>query len=404
VRSRANDAAILAGLFWCAGGIELNAPQLDRVVLLIAGAVLLGLNLSGRDQGPFIVWYAFLIGASERFSRIPLLDGSDVLRATQEALVNLLNGLNPYTVPLTSTIPPGSPLVYPPGELAWYLPAHLLFGDLTRVDTVAGILTTAAIGVAGLRAGWDRVALSAMLYATWGIGAFRAVDGSNDVSAAFMVVLALAALVFADRDTRAGRIAFVVSAIAFGWAVAFKQFAIVILPLVVRHLAVAGRDWRRYGVISLATIAVFVVPFLVWDAGAFLSQQLATLTFHTEVWGANLLALLQQYTDVTDWLPLFFGAEVVVTLGLLALFLRARLPTLGVATFAGCAVILAALLLARWTTQPYYAYLGGVAAMALALVDRDARPVDLHPAEYVPVPDGRNQDFEAIEDLRDRED
>jgi len=38
-------------------------------------------------------------------------------------------------------------------------------------------------------------------------------------------------------------------------------------------------------------------------------------------------------------------------------------------------VILVALLLARWTTQPYYAYLGGVAAMALALVDRDARDV-----------------------------
>lgn len=375
MRSRANDAAILAGLFWCVGGIDLNAPQLDRVVLLIAGAVLLGLSLRGRDQGLFICWYAIIIGASERFSRLPLLDGSDVLRATQEAIVNLLQGLNPYTVPLTSTIPPGSPLVYPPGELLWYLPAHVLFGDLTRVDTVAGILTTVVICIAGLRAGWDRVALPAMLYATWGIGAFRAVDGSNDVSAAFMVVLALAVLVFADRDTRSGRIAFVVSAILFGWAVAFKQFAIVILPLVLRHLAVAGRDWRRYGLISLATIAVLVVPFLVWAPGAFLAQQLATLTFHTEVWGANLLALLQQYTDVTDWLPLFFAAEIVVTLVVFAILLRARLATIGVATFAGCAVILVALLLARWTTQPYYAYLGGVAAMALALVDRDAREV-----------------------------
>jgi hypothetical protein len=375
VRSRANDAAILAGLFWCVGGIDLNAPQLDRVFLLIAGAVLLGLSLSGRDQGKFICWYAILIGASERFSRIPLLDGSDVLRATQEAIVNLLQGLNPYTVPLTSTIPPGSPLVYPPGELLWYLPAHVLFGDLTRVDTVAGILTTVVICIAGLRAGWDRVALPAMLYATWGIGAFRAVDGSNDVSAAFMVVLALAVLVFADRDTRSGRIAFVVSAVFFGWAVAFKQFAIVILPLVLRHLAVAGRDWRRYGLISLATIAVLVVPFLVWDPGAFLSQQLATLTFHTDVWGANLLSLLQQYTDVTDWLPVFFAAEILLTLVVFGVFLRARLATIGVATFAGCAVILVALLLARWTTQPYYAYLGGVAAMALALVDRDAREV-----------------------------
>ncbi|HLZ48034.1 MAG TPA: hypothetical protein VKR80_05220, partial [Candidatus Limnocylindria bacterium] len=272
-----------------------------------------------------------------------------------------------------STIPPGSPLVYPPGELLWYLPAHLLFGDLTRVDTVAGILTIVVIAVAGLRAGWERVALPAMLYATWGIGAFRAVDGSNDVSAAFMVALALAVLVFADRDTRAGRVAFILSAVFFGWAVAFKQFAVVILPLVLRHLAVAGRDWRRYGLVSLATIAVLVLPFLIWDPRAFLSQQLATLTFHTDVWGANIPALLQQYTDVTRWLPFFFAGELLLTLAAFALLLRARLATIGIATFGGCAVILIALLLARWTTQPYYAYLGGVASMALALVDRDAR-------------------------------
>lgn len=373
VRSRANDAAILAGLFWCAGGIDLNAPQLDRVVALIMGAVLLGLSLRGRDVGAIVAAYAVFIAYSERLSRIPFLDGSDVLRATQEAIVNLLQGLNPYSVPLTSTIPPGAPLVYPPGELLWYLPAHLWIGDLTRVDTWAGILTTAAIAITGLRAGWDRVALPAMLYATWGIGAFRAIDGSNDVSAAFMAVLGLALLVFADRDTLLGQVCFVLSAIALGWAVAFKQFAVVLLPLVVRHLAVAGRDWRRYGLISLATIAVFVLPFLVWDPGAFVSQQVATVTFHTEVWGANLPALLQQYLDVTDLLPLFFAAEIIVTLGALGFAVRARISTIGVASLAGCGVILIALLLAKWTTQPYYAYLGGLAAMGLALVDRDAR-------------------------------
>ena len=373
MRSRANDAAILAGLLWCAGGIDLNAPQLDRVILLIAGAVLLGLSVRGHDQGANIVWYAVLIGASERFSRIPILDGSDVLRATQEALVNLLHGLDPYSVPLTSTIPPGSPLVYPPGELAWYLPAHLLFGDLTRVDTWAGILTTAAIGITGLRVGWHRVALPAMLYATWGIGAYRAIDGSNDVSAAFMAVLGLALLVFADRGTLAGRICFVLSAICLGWAVAFKQFAVVLLPLVLRHLAVAHRNWRRYAAISVATIAVFVLPFLIWDPGAFLSQQVAVLTFHQEVWGANLLALLQEYRDVSDLLPLFFLLEIVITIGALGLALRSRVPTIGAATLEACGIILIALLLAKWTTQPYFAYLGGVAAMGLALVDRDAR-------------------------------
>ena len=360
-------------MFWCAGGIDLNAPQLDRVFLLFAGAVLLGLSLSGRDQGAFVGWYAVLIAISERLSRIPFLDGSDVLRATDEAISNLLRGIDPYSVPLLSTIPPGSPLVYPPGEFFWYLPAHVFFGDLTRVDTWAGVLLTGAIAITGLRAGWDKVVLPAMLYATWGVGAFRGVDGSNDVSAAFMVVLGLALLVFADRDTRFGRVCFVLSAIALGWAVAFKQFAVVLLPLVVRHLAVAGRDWRRYGLISLATIAAFVLPFFVWDPGAFVSAQVATLTFHQEVWGANVLAVLQQYRDVTDLLPVFFAAEIGVTLVALGFALRSRIPTIGVATLAGSGLILIALLLAKWTTQPYFAYLGGVAAMGLALVDRDAR-------------------------------
>ena len=375
MRSRANEAAILAGLFWCAGGIDLNVPQLDRVVLLIAGATLLGLSLRGHDQGRYVAWYAVLIGASERLSRIPFFDGSDVLRATDEALDTLLRGIDPYTVPLTSTIPPGSPLVYPPGELAWYLPAHVFVGDLSRVDTWAGIVLTAVIAITGFRAGWERVALPAMLYATWGVGAFRAIDGSNDISASFMAVLGLALLVFADRDTRVGRACFVLSAIALGWAVAFKQFAVVLLPLVIRHLAVAGRDWRRYGLISLATIAAFVLPFLAWDPGAFLSQQLATLTFHQEVWGANLAALAQRYIDITGLLPALFLAEIAVTLAALGLGLRSRIATIGGATLIGCGVILIALLLAKWTTQPYYAYLGGVAAMGLALVDRDARAV-----------------------------
>jgi hypothetical protein len=249
----------------------------------------------------------------------------------------------------------------------------VIWGDLTRVDTVAGILTVAAIAIVGARAGWEQVSLPAMLYATWGIGAFRAIDGSNDVSAAFLVAAALAILVFADRDTRTGRILFLLSAAVFGWAVAFKQFNVVLLPLVVRHLAVAGRDWRRYAIVSVGVAAAFVLPFLLWAPGPFLAQQVATLTFHTEIWGANLLALLNQYTDATALAPLFFVAEIGLTLGALALLLRARLATIGIAALAGCGVILIALLLARWTTQPYYAYLGGVAAMGLALVDRDAR-------------------------------
>ena len=357
---------------WSVGAIDQIAPQPDRLALLLAGLLLLFIHLRGQGSPALVGYYAFLIGAAERISRIPLTDGSDVVRATTEAIQTLLLGGNPYAHVMQSTIPVGSPFVYPPGEFLFYLPSYLLVSDIYRVDTITGVLSIGLILLAGLRVGWDRVVLPAMLYATWGVGAFRAVDGSNDVSAAFLVIVGLVALVFADPRTRAGRVAYVVSAVALGWAMAFKQFSVVIVPLVLRHLALSGRDWRRYAAISLGTAAAFVVPFLLWDPQAFLAQQVASLTFHENLWGINLLNFLAQYRDVTPLYPLFFLGEVVLTLLGFALALRARLATIGMAAFAGCGVILIALLLARWSTQPYFIYIGAIACTALALVDRSA--------------------------------
>ena len=374
-------AAIVAGILWSIGAIDQIAPQPDRLALLLAGLVLLFIHLRGQGSPALVGYYALLIGAAERISRIPLTDGSDVVRATTEAIQTLLLGANPYAHVMQSTIPVGSPFVYPPGEFLFYLPSYLLVSDIYRVDTITGVLSIGIILLAGLRVGWDRVVLPAMLYATWGVGAFRAVDGSNDVSAAFLVIVGLVALVFADPRTRAGRIAYVVSAVALGWAMAFKQFSIVIVPLVLRHLALSGRDWRRYAAISVGTAAAFVVPFLLWDPQAFIAQQIASLTFHENLWGINLLNFLAQYRDVTPLYPLFFLGEVVLTLLGFALVLRARLATVGMAAFAGCGVILIALLLARWSTQPYFIYIGAIACTALALVDRSA-----HASEYLESP------------------
>ena len=374
-------AAIVAGILWSIGAIEQIAPQPDRLALLLAGLVLLWTHLRGEGRAAFVGYYAVLIGAAERISRIPLVDGSDVLRATTEAIQTLLRGSDPYAHVMQSTIPVGSPFVYPPGEFLFYLPSYLLVGDITRVDTITGTLSIALIVLAGLRVGWERVVLPAMLYATWGVGAFRAVDGSNDVSAAFFVVLGLVALVFSDPLTRRGRVAFIVSAVALGWAVAFKQFAVVIVPLVIRHLAVSGRDWRRYALIAGGTAAAFILPFFLWDPGAFVAQQLATLTFHQNLWGINLLNFMAQYRDVEPLYPLFFAAEVILTLLAFAFALRSRISTIGLATFAGCGVVLVALLLARWSTQPYFIYVGAIACAALALVDRSAAPVGAEPTK-----------------------
>jgi hypothetical protein len=362
-------AALVLGLFWCIEGIDVNAPQLDRVVLLLTGIVLAWAAL--RDA-PFVAgataYFAVLVGASERLHRMPLLDGSDVLRATAESLDVVFAGGNPYTHVLQSTIPVGSPFVYPPGELAWYAVPYLLFDDITRVDTWAGIAIVAAIAVAGLRIGMASVALPAMLYASWGVAGFRAIDGQNDVSGSLLVVLALVALVFAEREGRWSRGAFVLSAVFFGWAIAFKQFALLVLPPVVRYLAVRGADWRRYTLIVAGVVVAFVLPFFVRDPVAFLGKQVAALTFHDQIWGANILNTFAQYGDPTPLVPLFLVLMLAGTVGLVVLVARWRLDSLGAAALAGAGIVMVPLLLARWTTQPYYAYVGAIAACGVALL------------------------------------
>jgi hypothetical protein len=362
-------AAIVLGLFWCVEGIDVNAPQLDRVVLLLTG---LGLGWAALRDLPLAAgctaYFAVLVAASERLHREPLVDGSDVLRATAESLDVVFAGGNPYTHVLQSTIPVGSPFVYPPGELAWYAGPYLLFGDITRVDTWAGIAIVAAIAVAGFRLGMANVALPAMLYAAWGVGGFRAVDGQNDVSGSLLVVLALVALVFTEHDGRWSRGAFVLSALCFGWAIAFKQFAMLVLPPVVRYLAVRGADWRRYALLVAVVVAAFVLPFFVRDPGAFVEKQIAALTFHDEIWGANILNTLAQYGDPTTLVPMFIVISLAGTLGLIVLVARWRVPTLGAAALAGAGIVMVPLLFARWTTQPYYVYVGAIAACGVALL------------------------------------
>jgi hypothetical protein len=362
-------AALVLGLFWCIQGIDVNAPQLDRVLLLLAGLCLAWAAL--RDSplaAAGAAAYAVLVAGSERLHREVLVDGSDVLRATAESLDIVFAGGNPYTHVLQSTSPVGSPFVYPPGELAWYAVPYVVTGDITRVDSWAGIAIVAAIAAAGVRVGMSNVALPAMLYASWGVAGYRAIDGQNDVSGSLLVVLALVALALADREGRWSRGALLVSAVFFGWAIAFKQFALLVLPPVVRYLAVRGADWRRYALVVAGVVALFVLPFFVRDPAAFIDKQVAAFTFHDEIWGANILNTLAQHGDPAPLVPLFVAITLIGTFGLVALVLRWRIPTLGSATLAGAGIVMLPLLLARWTTQPYYVYVGAIAACGVALL------------------------------------
>ncbi|HEX9437476.1 MAG TPA: hypothetical protein VGA16_10020, partial [Candidatus Limnocylindria bacterium] len=270
------------------------------------------------------------------------------------------------------TDPLGSPFVYPPGEFLYYLLPYRGFGEIGRVETWAGILTIAALVVAGVRVGAGRAALVAMLYAVWGIAAFRTTDGGNDVSAGLLVVVGFVALAFTSLPAPRGRIAFAVSAVAFGWALAFKQFAVLVWPFALRHLAVAGAPWRRYLLVSGGVAAAMTLPFVLWSPGAFLSQQWQALTFHDQVWGLNLLNTLLRFGTVDGLLAAFFALEIVATTALVVVGLRARLTTIGSAALLGAAVLVVPLLLAKWTTQSYFVYAATVAAAGVVLIDAPA--------------------------------
>ena len=368
-------AALAVALFWSIGSIDVNDPQVERLAILILALVIGWSVLRGWRGAPILTGFlATLVAISERMGREPLDNGSDVLRATVESLTIVSKGGNPYAACLQSTVPVCSPFVYPPGELAWYALPQWLLGDITRVDTWAGVLIVIAIVAVGQRVGFEHVALPAMLYAAWGVAGYRAIDGSNDVSASALVVFACVALVFATgpgatSTSRSSSAVFLLSAVLFGWAIAFKQFSLLILPLVVRYVAISGGRWRRYAVAALGVTTLFVLPFFLRDPGAFVNDQLAALSFHDELWGTNVLNTLKHYGDPQALIPLFTAIEIF---GTLALVVAAsgwwRPPSLGAAVLAGSGIVMVALLFAKWTTQPYYAYVGAIVAVGLALL------------------------------------
>lgn len=357
-------ATCLLGLFWTVGSLDFNAPQVDRLLLLLAGCAVLGAVSVDRAAGALVTVYAVVLAFADRLSG-SFIGGSDVLSVTREAIATALAGGNPYTHVMQSTNPVGSPFAYPPGEPLYYLPAYLLAnGDLRMVETWSALLTVIVLAVAGLRVG-HRAALPTMAYATWGTASFHTELGGNDVSAAFLVVLALVALLFG----RENRFAYVASAIAFGWAIAFKQFALLVLPPVLRCLAAHDRGWRAYAIGVVATVGALSAYYFLRDPGAFVSQQLAALVFHQDLWGANLPNLFARYVGASSFPQWIVAVQLLALAAAVGASLYRPMPTLGGAALVGAGVVLVPLLLARWTTQPYYVYAGTVALAGLALLE-----------------------------------
>src|SRR5205823_1364670 len=84
---------------------------------------------------------------------------------------------------------------------------------------------------------------------------------------------------------------------------------------------------------------------------------------------------LERRGDPTPLLPIFFALELLLTFAVLAVALRWSTPTLGAAALAASGAILVPLLLSRWTTQPYYVYVGAIVACGIGLLNARVRSV-----------------------------
>ena len=90
-----------------------------------------------------------------------------------------------------------------------------------------------------------------------------AVLGDNDLP---VVALLLAALLAAQRRR------FLLMGLLLGCAIVTKQHALLAVPLIVTWAVVRGADARtvaRAALTALAGVAGFILPFVLWDAGAF---------------------------------------------------------------------------------------------------------------------------------------
>ncbi len=246
-----------------------NRARAALLALLVAVLVLLpaALEISAR----------FRVGPLEHAH-----DGGVV--QTEEAVRLLLGGKNPYVADYRETPMaglewgPGNPAIIhlPYFPLSFLLHAPLLvageaaFGAYDARFLYLLLYLVPFLIVTRWSADPDRkLALAAL----WGLNPFlvpHLVQGRNDVVVAAMLVASTHFLL--SGRTRS-------SALLLGAACATKQFAFLLAPFWIVSLGAGADSWRktikegaRAALPALLPIALFVGPFLAWNAGAFLDD------------------------------------------------------------------------------------------------------------------------------------
>jgi uncharacterized membrane protein len=149
------------------------------------------------------------------------------------------------------------------------------------------------------------------------------------------------------------------AAAALAAAVLLKQFALVALPFLALAAVQreARRDVLRAGAVFVAVVAAGVLPFFVWDPGAFWADTIeyGGRTYRIVGYGLSGLfvkaGLIDERTDYYPFLPLLAVVWLPLTVWLLRVQQRARELWLAAAGFA---VSIFALVFLGRVFQPSY--------------------------------------------------
>ena len=185
----------------------------DRVAIAVAGAIGLTLLAAARWQLKWLpVVVLVLCGIALRLS-VAGREASDVADVTTHAIRMMTAGFDPYGIGYMASRPMGAAFPYGPVALLWYLPFR---SDPALLEFFVSV---GLLAYFGWRAAHGRpIGLVVMALAPPLV--LAAMDGSNDTSAGFLILLAIALGV---RRPALG-------AAALAVAVAFKPYAVAWVP------------------------------------------------------------------------------------------------------------------------------------------------------------------------------
>jgi hypothetical protein len=301
--------------------------------------------------------YVVAVGFADRIVR-STFPGSDVIDATREAVQATFSGHNPYFHFFMTTRPAGSPFPYFPGEVLFYGIPYALFHSIDTVDKFSGIAILLLIIALAPIVGTARASLGTAVYAVFSLAALRSVDGSNDTSLAFLMLLSIVLLAWSEHTGKQSL--FYMSAFFFAWALLFKALSWPFAPFLIAYLFKRGTaSAQRYLIITSGTFLFFLTPFLFPSPSGIITNFHQGLTFHNSIWGLNIWnALLSAGVQLNpqNWMIPF--TEIGLTGLFFLMLLKRQGHSLGEALLCGVGTLTTLLLLAPWSTSPYFTYAG----------------------------------------------